>query len=368
MIKIGVAGVGTIANHYLNLIQTGSAGNYKITALSSRNLLNMRSAVGKNNLKDVQLFTNYEEMLKKGDIDAVLICTPHSMHPQMAIQAVQHEKHALIEKPIGVYIHNVDELIEELSRHPDLVAGVLFNRRASSAYQKINSLVKSGELGCLKRVTWIITNLYRTNVYYQNNPWRGSYQEEGGGLLMTQASHQLDLLVWICGMPKSVLAQCGFGVERPIQVENEAQIFLNYENNAVGEFIASSREFPGSNYLEISGSRGQLTLKDDFHLTFQRLKQDEREFTKLSKDPFGQIAYDSRTWIFDDYNDSLQHAATLKNFADAISGNTSIQCTVQEAKKSLQLIHATYLSAWLERPIQIPFSQELFLEEFGKRI
>ena len=158
----------------------------------------------------------------------------------------------LVEKPVGIFADEVAEILPVLAERPELVCGVMYNRRAAQAYRHVKNLVQSGELGELVRCSWIITDLYRTEAYYTSGAWRGTWQGEGGGLLMTQASHQLDLMQWICGMPVSVLARCST-IGRPIQVENEAELFLTYLNGAHGHFIASAHECPGTNLLEICG-------------------------------------------------------------------------------------------------------------------
>jgi UDP-N-acetyl-2-amino-2-deoxyglucuronate dehydrogenase len=207
MIKLGIAGIGVIANDYIGLISCGAVTDVRITALCSRNPANTARAIEKHDLQQVAIFTDYQEMLTSGLIDAVLICTPHGEHPGMALQAIEQDLHILVEKPIGVDPSEVQTLIEQMAQKPNLVGGVLYNRRTASAYRKIKSLIQDGAMGELVRVTWLITNLYRTQAYYGTSPWRGTWQGEGGGLLMTQASHQIDLLQWLCGMPNSVQAQ-----------------------------------------------------------------------------------------------------------------------------------------------------------------
>lgn len=207
MLRLGIAGIGAIAGDYIGLIVGGKVRDVALTALCSRNEAHIREAAQRHGLQ-AAAFTDYGAMLKSGQVDAILICTPHAQHPEMTRQALEAGLHVLVEKPVGIFADEVAEILPVLAERPELVCGVMYNRRAAQAYRHVKNLVQSGELGELVRCSWIITNLYRTEAYYTSGAWRGTWQGEGGGLLMTQASHQLDLMQWICGMPVSVLARC----------------------------------------------------------------------------------------------------------------------------------------------------------------
>lgn len=298
-------------------------------------------------------------MLKSGQVDAVLICTPHAQHPVMTRQALEAGLHVLVEKPVGIFAGEVADILPVLAERPELVCGVMYNRRAAQAYRYVRELTRSGALGELVRCTWIITNLYRTEVYYTASAWRGTWRGEGGGLLMTQASHQLDLMQWICGMPASVLARCST-VGRPIQVENEAELFLIFPNGAHGHFIASAHECPGANLLEICGTRGRVSVRDDNVVEVVRLVEDERTFAKSCPSPFEQVSGAVERLTFDDRDNKVQQAATIQNFTAAIRGAEPIQCSLEEGLRSLQIIHGAYLSYWLGRTVTLPGDEQVF--------
>lgn len=366
MIKIGIAGIGAIAEEYIKLIVSEKIKNGRITAFSSRNREHMEKICEKYNLKNIHIFTEYENMLTSGFIDMVIICTPHFLHPEMAIKAIKAGVHPLIEKPIGVYSDEVEELIKTLEENPNIKSGVLYCRRASKAFNKIHEIINNGKIGEIKRANWIITNLYRTQAYHDSKSWRGSYKGEGGGLLMTQASHQLDLLMWLCPMPKTVHGFCYCGMERDIQVENDVTIQMEFENGGTGQFIASSREFPGTNRLEIIGNKGQIILNNDYELIFRELKEDEKIYSKNTKEFFGKIDYEETKLYFDDADNSIQQTAIINNFIESLENNTKILCSVQEALKSLYLINAAYLSSWQKKDINLPFDSKIFREELKK--
>ena len=232
MIRLGIAGIGTIARDYIGLIAAGCVKDVELTALCSRSDVSVHRLQTQYSLS-AKVFQDYRTMLDSDVVDAVLITTPHGLHPEMAIQAVNAGIHVLVEKPVGIYCDEVEQVLAALEKRPELVCGVMYNRRASRCFRTVKQMVEQGQIGELVRCTWVITDLYRTDAYYSSDSWRGSWQSEGGGILMTQASHQLDLMQWICGMPVSVQARCTTQ-NRPIKVENEAELFLTYPNGAHG--------------------------------------------------------------------------------------------------------------------------------------
>lgn len=176
---------------------------------------------------------------------------------------------------------------------------------------------------------------------------------------MTQASHQLDLMQWICGMPVSVLARCST-IGRPIQVENEAELFLTYLNGAHGHFIASAHECPGTNLLEICGTRGRISVRDDSEVEIIRLEEDERTFARSCPSPFERVSGTVERLTFDDRNNKAQQAATIQNFVAAAQGTGPIQCSLEEGLRSLQIIHGAYLSHWMGRTVTLPGDERVF--------
>ena len=366
MIRIGIAGIGFIAEEYIKLVTTGRIQNAEVRALSSRNHKHMEQVREKYQL-DAALFTDYGEMLNSGLIDAVMICTPHYFHPSMAIRAIERGIHTMIEKPVGVYPEELDALMACVKEHPETKAGVLYCRRTSPVFAKIKKILDDGTIGSLKRVTWIVTNMYRTQAYFDIAGWRGTYGGEGGGLLMNQVSHHIDLLTWLCGFPKAMQAHCYTARERNIEVENEVSITMEYPGEAIGQFIASTRECPGSNRLELSGSRGQIVLDSEENLTLHILDIDEREFNASTKIPFASIPYKKEMYHFDLSYSTAPQASIVNSFIASITEGTPIACPVEEAILSQQFIIGAYLSSWLERKLTLPVDGKTFTEELKKR-
>ena len=360
MLRLGIAGIGIIAMDYLGLICGGRVPSVTVTAMSGRTMDGMERAVkAYPALASAARFISYEEMLDSGTVDAVMICTPHGTHPAMALAALDRGLPVLVEKPVGIRMEEIRAVQEKLRQRPDLVCGVMYNRRMSGAFRKVKELVDQGMVGELVRATWLITNLYRTFAYYGTSPWRGTWKTEGGGILMTQASHQLDLMQWICGMPSAVLARCST-VDRNIQVENEAELFLEYPNGAHGHFIASAHECPGTNLLEICGTRGRITVREDSEVRILRLQQDEREFARTCPSPFDKVGGTEEVLTFDDSDNKVQQAAMLENFAQAVAGAEPVACPFDQGVHSLEIIQGTYLSSWSAAVSPLPPDQKEF--------
>ncbi len=367
MIRVGIAGIGYIAEEYIKLFTGGRIQGAVITALSSRKEAHMQEIKSRYAL-DAMLFTDYEAMLRSGCIDMVMICTPHFYHPRMAVQAISAGIHTMIEKPVGVWPEQLDALLDCVKAHPETLSGVLYCRRTNPVFAKIKSLLSDGAIGSLKRVTWIITDMYRPQCYFDVTDWRGTYRGEGGGLLMNQVSHHINLLTWLCGLPESMQAHCYTARERNIEVENEVSITMDYPGGAIGQFIASTRECPGSSRLELSGSKGQIILDNEKQLTLRLLETDEREFAVTTTGPFSSIPYTEEVLSFDAADNPTIQAMIINNFISAITEKAPVTCPVEEAVMAQQFIQGAYLSSWQGQKLTLPVDARAYTEELNKRI
>lgn len=368
MIRVGIAGIGYIAEEYIKLFSQGKIKNAVLHALSSRNEAHLEAVKNTYHLTGTALFSNYDTMLAESGIDMVIICTPHFFHPDMAIRAMERGIHALIEKPIGVFPEELTALQRCCALHPEVRSGVLYCRRGSKAFIQLKKWVDGGFIGEMKRVTWIVTEMYRPKAYFDAYPWKGTFRGEGGGLLMTQVSHQLDLLVYLCGLPSALQAFCSVGRERDIQVENEVTVVMEYPCGATGQFIASSRECPGSNRLEVSGSRGQAILEDYGKLTLRSLQEDEIDYSLQSTEPYGSIPYAERQLTFEPEENTTLQAGIINNFIAAITQNKPVLCPVWQAIDTQSFIQTAYLSAWRRKMISLPPDTAVFTKELLRRM
>ena len=291
-LRVGIVGVGNIGSaHAASLYQSAIQG-MTLTALCDTNPYKRERLA--EIYPDVPVFASHEEMLAAGLTDTVIISTPHRFHPPIAIDAFRAGQHVLSEKPAGVDCRAVKELYE-VAKCSGKAFGIMFNQRTDPLFIKARELVKSGRLGELKRLVWIITNWYRPQSYYDSGSWRATWNGEGGGVLLNQAPHNLDLWQWIFGMPKRIRAFCYNGKYHNISVEDDATIYAEYENGATATFITTTGEYPGTNRLEISGDRGKIVIEHGA-LRFIELSEAERTFcytvTGQNYPPMTETFYD----------------------------------------------------------------------------
>lgn len=364
LVKIGVIGIGNMGSSHVQMLTKGHIKGAKLTAVCSSN--ESRIEWVKSHAKgDVKIFKDEDSFFNESEIDAVLIATPHYSHPDLAIKAFAKGKHVLIEKPAGVYTKNVLEM-NEAAKASGKVFGIMYNQRANPLYQKIRDLVHSGQLGDIKRTNWIITDLYRPQSYYDSSKWKATWKGEGGGVLLNQALHQLDLWQWTTGyMPKSIRAVCSIGKYHDIEVEDDVTAFVEYENGATGVFIASTGEAPGTNRLEIVGDRGQIVVENE-KLVFNQLTQSEREFNSSYTGGFGKPEW--KTIEISVKSENANHAIIVQNWVDTISNGAPQISPGEDGVKALQISNAIYLSSWLNETVEIPVDPELYYAKLQEKI
>ncbi|MBR2987501.1 MAG: Gfo/Idh/MocA family oxidoreductase [Clostridia bacterium] len=364
-VRFGIIGVGNMGSSHLRSFLEGRMANGVVTAvadidpertaLAAKMLADHRE---KNPaLPDIALYSDADEMLKSADIDAVIVAVPHYDHPRYSIAAMQNGKHVMCEKPAGVYTLQVKEMIAEADRHPELRFGMMFNQRTNCVYRKMKEILASGELGEIKRTSWIITNWYRPQAYYNSGAWRATWSGEGGGVLLNQCPHNLDLWQWICGMPKKVLTKMHFGKWHDIEVEDDVTTYVEYENGATGTFITTTGDAPGTNRFEVVCDGGTL-ICDGNKITLKRLETPESEFSKVNTVPFGSPKVTVETPETDGRSD--QHVGVLNAFIDSITTGAPMVADGREGINGLTLSNAMHLSAWLGREIELPFDEALF--------
>ncbi len=362
-LRLGIIGIGNIGSAHCDRIINSETPEITLAAVADRS--KARRDWGRANLpQGTLIFSEGTELIESGCCDAVVIATPHYQHPELAIAAFQSGLHVMCEKPAGVYTLAVREMIQEADKHPHLVFGMMFNQRTNSLYRKMHELISSGEVGTLKRVSWLITDWYRTQFYYDSGAWRATWEGEGGGVLLNQCPHQLDLLQWLCGMPQRVTAFCHEGKWHDIEVEDDVTAYLEYENGATGVFITSTADAPGTNRLEITGTLGKLVCENN-ELIFDRLDVDERAWCVTSKEGFAKPPVKRVPLEMD--GDNPQHAGILNAFASSIIHGTPLIADGREGLSGLTLSNAMHLSGWLHETVSLPLDEERFLQELNKR-
>ena len=363
-IRLGILGVGNIGRDHVKRIVDGKCPEIELCAvcdLKQDRLDYARELAG----EALPVFKSAEEMMDSGLIDSVLVSVPHYDHPKFAMMAMEKGLHVLIEKPAGVYTKQVIEMNEFAKKH-DVKFGIMMNQRTNCIYRKMREIVQSGELGEIRRTNWIITDWYRSQAYYDSGDWRATWSGEGGGVLLNQCPHNLDLWQWICGMPKTVYAHMHYGKWHDIEVEDDVSVYVEYENGATGMFITSTGDCPGTNRFEITLDKGKLIAEGN-KLMMWKSDISEREFSATNKSPFGAMKFKISEVETDGENP--QHAGVMNAFASAILHGTPLVAEGIEGIRGLSLSNAMHLSSFTGKTVEIDtLDHELFYNELMKRV
>ncbi len=362
-IRVGIIGVGVVANIYGDYIHNGKCPELVLTAVCNRSparLMWAKEHWG----QDLACFESVDAMLDSGLIDACLICVPHYDHPKLAIACMKKGIHVMLEKPAGVYTKQVREMNEEAKKH-NVVFGIMFNQRTNHIYRKMHELVHSGQYGQIRRTNWLITSEYRSQAYFNSGGWRATWALEGGGVLLNQCSHQLDLWQWICGMPIAIQAHMKYGKWHDIEVEDDVTAYAEYANGATGVFITSTGDACGTNRFEIQMDKAKLVAENDSLYVYE-FDQSEPEFSATNTEPFAQLGY---TQIIPE-TDGLdtQHVGVLNAWAEAILHGEPLVAEGCEGINSLTISNAMHLSDWTKQMITLPLDEDLFYNELMKRV
>ncbi|SHH85391.1 Predicted dehydrogenase [Butyrivibrio fibrisolvens DSM 3071] len=361
-VRIGIIGIGGMGTNHARTITEGQVPGLRLTAVAD--VRQARLDWARENLpEDISLFSDGKELIDSGKCDAVLIATPHYFHPEYVIYALEHGVHALSEKPAGVYTKQVRQM-NEVAAKSDKVFAIMFNQRTNCVYRKLHEMIESGELGKLKRVNWIITDWYRTQAYYDAAGWKATWVGEGGGVLLNQCPHQLDLLQWLCGLPVKVRAFCHEAKWHDIEVEDDVTAYMEFEGGATGVFVTTTGDAPGTNRLELTFDKAKIVCEHD-KLIMDKLKISEREFCKTEKNGFAKPETERIIVETDGMNE--QHVGVFKAFTNKILHNSPLIADGQEGINGLMLSNAMFLSSWLDKTVELPIDEDLFLEELNKR-
>ncbi len=361
-VKMGVVGIGNMGTSHAKQLMEGKVENACLGAVCD--VKQERLDWASENLEGVKTYLSFDEMLKDPDIDAVIIATPHYDHPVMGVKAFKAGKHVLVEKPVGVYTKAVREL-NQAAAESGKVFTIMYNQRTNPVYQKVRELIKSGELGQLQRITWVITDWFRTQFYFNSGGWRATWEGEGGGVLLNQCPHNIDLLQWMCGMPKRVRSFCHYGKYHDIEVEDDVTAYMEYENGATGVFITSTGEAPGTNRLEISGDLGRLIVERG-DIKFLRNRQGTEEFLRTSDKGFEKPEnWECKIPI---EGTETAHAGIMQYFTNAILEGAEQISPGEEGINGLTLSNAIHLSSWIGDWVEIPFDEDKYYDMLQDKI
>ncbi|WP_314585908.1 Gfo/Idh/MocA family oxidoreductase [Paenibacillus terrigena] len=362
-VRIGIVGIGNMGAGHADHLKSGAIKGAVLAAISDGDA--EKRAWAEATYSGVAVYADSEAMLASGNVDAVIVATPHYDHPVEAQRALAQGMHVLIEKPAGVYTKQVREM-NEAAAASGRVFSIVYNQRMNPLYRKLRELIADGELGEIRRTNWIITSWYRSQSYYDSGSWRATWGGEGGGVLINQCPHQLDLWQWTTGlMPVRIRAFCHFGKHRDIEVEDDVTAYVEYANGGTGVFITTTGEAPGTNRFEVTGDRGKIVIEDG-RLTFWRLRESERDFNARNRAAFGSPEH----WKCEVpiHGTSSEHAGIVQNFVDAIQNGTTLIAPGEEGIHGLTISNAMHLSTWLDDWVELPLNEDLYESELRKRI
>lgn len=354
-VRFGVIGTGNIGAHHSELLSSGRIPGASLAATASR--------TGERVNGSVPHFNDPLHMLDEAELDAVLVATPTQTHVEIGAAALERGIHVLMEKPIAMSVVQAKVLLSKAKAPVQF--SVMLNQRFHPLYRRVKQLLDADAIGDLQRVSWIMTAWYRPDIYYQVSSWRGTWPGEGGGLLLNQCIHNLDVLQWLLGLPESVFAQVDFGRYHDIQVEDEVSALMTFDGGVRGVLVASSGEAPGVNRLEIIGDRGAIVCAGDA-VELTTSTQSVAEHCRNTREMFGMPDFSRET--ISEFSAVDQHAEVIGNFVAAIREGKTLLTPGEEGLGSLELANAILLSAWTEGAVQLPINEVLYEELLAQRI
>jgi predicted dehydrogenase len=358
-VRLGIIGLGNIGQHHTGYLSAGKVSRAELVAVSDAVPAKLERYL------PVKTFTDGEELIRSGLVDAVIIATPHYQHTTLGITALKQGLHVMVEKPISAHKADAERLIAAHKQHPKQVFAGMFQLRAEPRYLKIQKLIQAGDLGEIVRMSWIMTDWFRTEAYYASGGWRATWKGEGGGVLLNQCLHNLDAMQWLLGMPARVRGFCQLGRFHNIEVEDNVSAHLEYSNGATGTFVSSTGEAPGTNRFEIVGTRGKVVLERD-RIFFTRNDADMLEFSRSAKLGFAKPEVWNVEIPFE--NAPNAHATLMQNFVNAILDGEPLIAPGEDGIHSVELANVILYSSLIDRTVELPLDSAAYEQKLNQLI
>lgn len=361
-VKLGIIGVGNMGSSHARSILDGKVSGLELAAICDTNPDRMKP------FDKVRQFDQAADLIASDAVDAVLVATPHYDHTTLGIATLQAGKHLLVEKPISVHKADCERLVAAHT-DKDIVFSAMFNQRMDPHYTKLRSLIQAGEFGQIRRVVWTITDWFRTYNYYASGGWRATWKGEGGGVLLNQCPHQLDLWQWLFGMPQKVRAFCEIGRYHEIEVEDDVTCYMEYADGCKGVFMTTTGEAPGTNRLEITGERGKVVVEPSVAsgLQFTRNEVPMSEFSQTDPGSFSRPG----TWEINipiRGGSGPQHNGILQNFTNAILHGEPLVAPASEGIHSVELANSMLHSSFTDKTVELPLDAKAYEANLKKLI
>ncbi len=350
--KFGIIGLGNIGRVHAKNIQDGLIENCELIAVANQPIESMDDFKA----QGIACFDNGSALIESGLVDAVLIALPTALHASLGIQALEAGLHLMMEKPLACHKAEAERILAA-RQHNDQVVGIMLNQRTNPCYAKLKGWIDEGAIGKLQRVSWTMTNWFRPEIYFQSSAWRATWAGDGGGVLMNQCPHNLDVLQWLVGMPERIRGFCSFGKYHDLDVEDEATAYMEFPNGATGLVVASTGEAPGVNRLEIVGDLGTLKT-DGSKATLTQCSGSVAAFSRSTDEMFGLP--ETMEEVFEPTQPVNQHAIILSNFVEAITEGAALISPIEEGIKSLELAGAMIYSTWTDSVVELPLDAEAY--------
>ena len=348
-IRFGVIGVGVMGQEHANVIS--SIPTLQLVAVTDAQSKAGRKVAAEFGCK---WFDSAEEMIRGGEVDAIVIATPHWLHGELAVAGLRAGLHVLCEKPLTVTVEQADEVLRVASGNSGIFA-VVHQKRFEPAYLYARRMLESGELGPIYRCS-MIESAWRSEAYYRSSPWRGTWKGEGGGVLLNQAPHILDRYAWLCGMPDAVDARCDTNLHK-IEVEDTASAILHHANGAHGYIHISTVEAPAISRTVISCDRGRIVI-DNGKLFVTRLRDSIRERTASDTQMMGELESDTREIQLPPGENMLR--VFYEDFAAAVAGTGELTCRGEDGRNAVELANAMILSSVRRQSISLPLDRAAY--------
>lgn len=357
-IRFGIVGMGNMGSVYAALLRDGEISDAELTAVCDVDQTRLSK------WSTVAGFQDVSRLLSSDKIDAVVVCTPHYDHVSVGTDALKAGLHVVIDKPIAPTKLGAETLLQAPVEKGQIFAA-MFNQRTDPRYIRLRKMIREGELGRIQRMSWIITDWFRTDAYYASGGWRATWKGEGGGVLLNQSPHQLDLWQWLFGMPCAVRAFCGFGRYHDIEVEDDVTAYLQYPDGANGVFITTTGEAPGTNRLEVAADRGRVIVEGD-SFEFIRNTMGRSEYSRTASDGFGRP--EAETIRIEVTERGEQHAGILRNVVAAINGEADLISPATDGIHSVELANAMIYSGLKGETVQLPLDSLEYEQELGRLV
>lgn len=348
-IKFGIIGVGGMGTGHAHNIteRVEEAELVAVADISPEALKDATETFG------VKGFSTGSDLINSGLVDAVVIATPHYYHPPLAIEAMRAGLHVVSEKPMAVRASKAREMIQVAEETGQLLT-IRFQLHGSPAVQAARKLIDEGKLGEIYR-TLLVEGRFRSQSYYDSATWRATWKGEGGGVLMNQAPHWVDIFTWLGGLPVKVYGQC-IARQHKIEVEDEATAMLWYDNGAIGLFHESVNELPTSSRLELLGEKGKLVIEDGT-LRFWEVPAGVKAFSNSAANMWAKAEWNEIEIELPEDDDP---APVVRNMCYAITKGAPLLVDPKDALLGLELIDALMISSDLGQPVDVPVDPAVF--------